>query len=389
MNAPGHISELLSRARSLSREPKGVLVVPAYVLSAAKALGGRPSPLHGTRSTEGGEEIVRACSLTPAEDTERVGVVLGGGIVVQMGEAVLDPSDPPRAAMDGWPMQVVVSDPERYRDRVRALPGAEALVGKTVVLVGLGSVGSSIGASLARLGVRVVAFDPDLLMMENLIRWGLLADHARHSGRRKAFVFTELLRDTVPGALVSAHALDVVREAGRFETLAAEASPSLVIAATDTRDSRREVNALARRLHVPALFVGLSDGARSARFEVVDGPGACHLCATIGEGSGMPHATRPSLRPYSTVGADEPKAVPALPANIAVANAMATRIAVGVLAGEGWERFFQNGEQRGRVMFVGLEPEEWVFEGAYDRLVYAPERAAECPACGHGGNHDG
>jgi hypothetical protein len=40
--------------------------------------------------------------------------------------------------------------------------------------------------------------------------------------------------------------------------------------------------------------------------------------------------------------------VPALPVNIAVANAIATRIAVSVLSGEGWERFFEHGEQRGR-----------------------------------------
>jgi hypothetical protein len=313
---------------------------------------------------------------------ERIGVVLGGGIEVQMGEAVLDPREPARAAMDGWPMNVVVSDPARYRDRVRALAGADALTDATIVLVGLGSVGSAIGAALARLGVRVVGFDPDLLMMENLIRWGLVADHGRQTGRRKAAVFEELLTEAVPAARVSAHAVDVVREAGRFEALAREASPDLLIAATDTRDSRREVNALARQLRVPALFVGLSDGAESVRIEVVDGPDACHLCSIMGEAGELPHSSRASLRPYSSEGADEPKAVPALPVNIAVANAIATRIAVSVLSGEGWERFFEHGEQRGRVMFMALDPGAWVFEGAYDRLVYAPDRHPRCPACG-------
>jgi|GEM_PF-5422898 len=272
----------------------------------------------------------------------------------------------------------------RYRDRVAGLPDTAALHTKTVVLVGLGSVGSDLGAKLVRLGVRVIGCDADVLTVENLIRWGLSASFESDVGQCKPQVWQEILRRTVPGARVEGQAIDVVRQAAAFNRLVASENPDLLIAATDTRDSRSMVNAMAACHNVPALFVGLSDGASSVRVEVVENAqiGPCHLCAVHAEGSTPNHETKRSRTPYGTDVAPEPRGVPALPVDIAMGTAIATRIALLMLGGGDWRQYMKNGEQTGNVLFFSLRPDHWVFDGAYDRLVYQVPRRIDCPGCG-------
>lgn len=284
---------------------------------------------------------------------------------------------------------VVDKDPSRYRDRVLALPAAAAILGKTALIAGLGSVGSEIGARLVRLGARVVGCDPDVLRVENLIRWGLPASIEHHAGAPKALVWQEMLEATVPGARVAGHVLDVVQQATSFDALVAATRPDLLIAATDTADSRRMVNAMAARHGVPALFVGLADGAASVRVEVVEDArgGPCHLCATVAEGGrgGTADPGARSRTPYATDRQEEgdARAVPALPIDVALGALIAARIALRMLAGEDFQTLLRNGDQKGNVLFLSLQPGWWVFEDAWDRFVYQVERDPDCPACGH------
>ena len=133
---------------------------------------------------------------------------------------------------------------------------------------------------------------------------------------------------------------------------------------------------------IPLLVVSLSDGASSVRIEVVApaSEGPCHLCSTLAEdGVGPRIASRASRKPY---GVDlEPSAVPALPVDVTLGATLATKVALLVLAGEDWKSYFRNGEQRGNVLFVGLRPDFWVFEQAWDRLVYPAEPHPDCPQC--------
>lgn len=61
---------------------------------------------------------------------------------------------------------------------------------------------------------------------------------------------------------------------------------------------------------------------------------------------------------------------------------MAARVALLLLAGAGTDAWFVNGEQRGNVMFMALQPNTWVFEEPWTRLVYQVERDPYCPVCG-------
>jgi len=382
---PSRISRVRSRITKVLSQLKRPLPVDTLVISSELARlveAGPDTALFGTEEPYGDGSCARVLSLHAGEGLTYLGSLKIGDREPSSEGFALSPGPPLTATRKGQPVRVIVSDAAQYRDRVSTLPVADRLVGKTVLLVGLGSVGSAMGALLARLGVRIVGCDPDLLLMENLIRWGLPASFARHIGRPKASVFAELIRETVPDAQVDTHALDVVREEARFLDLMTAANPDLIIAATDARDSRRVINSAAVLRKIPLLVVSLSDGASSVRIEVVApaSEGPCHLCSTLAEdGVGPRIASRASRKPY---GVDlEPSAVPALPVDVTLGATLATKVALLVLAGEDWKSYFRNGEQRGNVLFVGLRPDFWVFEQAWDRLVYPAEPHPDCPQC--------
>lgn len=382
------IYKLHSRPAEADPSRNGVVVVSPELLERLRALEPGGAPVYG-RATGDARTIVDG--LEAREGLGRVGwawvredqvdrAVLGEGEVWVIAEA------PTRAFRDTLPLEMVVLDGQLYRDRVRALPGVDELRGKRVMLVGLGSVGSDLGARLARLGVHVVGCDPDILVVENLIRWGLLVEMDEHVGRPKAEVWVERIRATVPAVLVDARALDVVREVATFEALLRSERPDLLICATDTADSRRVVNAAAARHGVKALYVSLADGAASVRIEVVEDAslGPCHLCAELGEGiapAGFGGTWR-SRTPYATEARPSQAAVAALPVDVGIGAALAARVALLLLAGPGAEAWFVNGEQRGNVMFMALQPNTWVFEEPWSRLVYQVERDPCCPVCG-------
>ena len=384
-NRSSRISRVRSRITRVLSQRKHPPLVDTLVMSADLARlmeAGPDTALFGTAEPYGDGLCARVLSLHATEGLTHLGALKIGDREPSPEAFALSPGPPLTATRKGQPVRVIVSDVFHYRDRVSTLSVADRLVGKTVLLVGLGSVGSAVGSLLARIGVRIVGCDPDLLLMENLIRWGLPASLNRHVGRPKASVFAELIRETVPDAKVDTHALDVVREESRFLDLVTAAKPDLIIAATDTRDSRRVINAAAVFMKTPLLVVALSDGASSVRIEVVPNAvhGPCHLCSTLAEdGAGPRMASRASRKPY---GVDvEPSAVPALPVDVTLGATLAAKIALLVIAGEDWRAYFRNGEQAGNVLFVGLRPDFWVFEQAWDRLVYPAEPHPACPQC--------
>lgn len=274
---------------------------------------------------------------------------------------------------------------ERYRDRVASVPGIDAVRGKTALVVGLGSVGSVIATRLAQLGVHTIGFDPDVLEPENLMRWGLVVPVAS-TGLHKSAVWQQTMRLNVPGVQAEAHALDVVRESTRFDKLTQESKPDLLIAATDTADSRRAVNAAAAMYRIPALYVALSAGAASVRIEVVADArqGPCHLCSSAAEVQHVDPSfvAQNSNTPYASSAEPAQAAVAALPTDVALGALLATRLAVVLLSGGEWQPFMRLGRQRGNVMFMSLRPDFWLFESAWERIIYQAVRDPDCAACG-------
>lgn len=337
--------------------------------------------LYGTREVEDGVERRLLLSDVPAPGLLPLAVVAEDfcerddslRLRIQGGQVAC------RRGLTQW--RALVLDEARYRDRVEALPGAQAAQGRRVLLVGLGSVGSEMGARLARLGVRVVGCDPDLLEMQNLIRWGLTLAPRECVGRAKATVWAQHLNQHIPGAQVVGHKMDVVKRWKAFEELLRQEEPDLVVVCTDTRDSRRVVNATCARLGLPALYVALAEGASSVRLEVVRdaAQGPCHLCSSLGESAdgAFTRSESGSRVPYSAQ--EQPQAAePALPVDVSLGTGMATRVALSMLSGQGWEPWFTHGQQRGNVMFLSLRADWWVFEEPWQRLVYQASHHHAC-----------
>ncbi|NUN13975.1 MAG: ThiF family adenylyltransferase [Myxococcales bacterium] len=391
MNNP--LQQHLARIKKRSMAPLGTILVPPDIEDVL--MGENPPPLFAYVTNE---SFPRWTLTTDEVGGTTIPIAIGTQFCNDDQTPVLQPRTgglDPLASFQGRRLGVCFLNPNRYRDRVRALPTMDLLLSTRVLLVGCGSVGSDIGARLVRLGASVVACDADVLSVENLIRWGVSAGIAE-IGLPKVDVWANHLCAIVPDAKVRGVVNDVVTQTDEFEQLLVDFRPGLVIAATDTLDSRLVINGLCARHKIAALYVALSDGAQSARIELVPNAqaGPCHWCSSKAEGDVAPKFGAGTLIPYA---ADVAKtAVSALPINVGIASAWAARIAVAFLSQfkieteppvpspELWSEYFIHGKQQGTILFMALEPDTWVFENPMDRVIYQPIRADDCPVCGGG-----
>jgi hypothetical protein len=205
----------------------------------------------------------------------------------------------------------VVTDDDPIGHLMPAWP-IEELAGVSVVVVGVGSIGSTAAESLAAAGVGcLVLVDPDRLYRHNLPRHRL---GEAHLGRFKANALGEELTQRHPGLAVVPVAADVARDADLMRPLFAAAD--VIVCAADGVEPRRVANHLARRAGVPLVLVAvLEDGAIGELVRVRPRTG-CLLCLRrrltddgvldpepgldLGYGTGPPHrpmtASPPDLR---------------------------------------------------------------------------------------------
>jgi molybdopterin-synthase adenylyltransferase len=159
----------------------------------------------------------------------------------------------------------VVREPLNLVERVGALGMRDGplvqrsgLQNKTVVVIGLGSVGSLVVSDLARSGIgKFVLGDGQRL------EWGNVVRHAAglsDVGRRKSAIAADIIKDRNPSATIVEipHDLNAESQPIYEESIAAA---DLLICATDSQASRLLSNRLSLRHKKPALFCGLTAGA--------------------------------------------------------------------------------------------------------------------------------
>ncbi|MGA5300094.1 HesA/MoeB/ThiF family protein [Nucisporomicrobium flavum] len=134
--------------------------------------------------------------------------------------------------------------------RSKGLLETDALAGKSVAVVGLGSGGSTIAVALAQSGVgRLVLVDRDRLEVGNV---------ARHAcgigdlGRRKTSAVADLIHGKNPALQVVTADVDIVREPEAAQE--AIEGVDLLIAATDSDRSRFVLNQVALDNRIRAVF---------------------------------------------------------------------------------------------------------------------------------------
>ena len=203
-----------------------------------------------------------------------------------------------------------------------------ALAGASVLVVGVGSLGSAAAAALAAYGVgHLHLLDPDRLLWHNTVRH-VLDD--RDVGRHKTDALAERLADRWPGLDARSHVADVVGDADLVRGLLP--GVDAVLCAADGVAPRRVVSHLARRARRDAVLASvLEDGALGEVLRLRPAPDqGCLLCRRRelydtarmeperaqerGYGDGDPH------RPMTAVGPD-----------IAVVGALAAKVTVASL----------------------------------------------------------
>lgn len=231
----------------------------------------------------------------------------------------LDPGNPLQE-FAGWavtrdsaqPLDLVV-EPEQYG--LSQLVGhwpVELLQDRTVLVVGVGSLGSAAASALAGYGVgRLHLLDPDRLLWHNIVRHVL---DQRDVGRHKTDALAEHLRERHDGLDARSHVADVVGDADLVRGLLPEVDA--VVCAADGIAPRRVVSHLARRAGKDAILTSImEDGELGEVLRLRRAPDqGCLLCRRAelyeqaklepervqehGYGDGNPH------RPMTAVGPD-------------------------------------------------------------------------------------
>lgn len=155
---------------------------------------------------------------------------------------------------------------------------SETLGDRTVLIVGCGSVGSYAAEQLARSGVgTLVLVDPDRVDATNLSRTSFaVAD----LGVFKTDAIRRRLLNLHPSMAIDTDAT-AVGDMSEVELDSLVRRSDVVVAATDDPAAQLELARHAQRHERPALFVGLTAGARGGEVIVtVPGQTPCYRCAT-------------------------------------------------------------------------------------------------------------
>jgi molybdopterin-synthase adenylyltransferase len=174
-----------------------------------------------------------------------------------------------------FPVEVVNEGVDLFDPLGEAWP-LSALTGKTVAIVGAGSIGGAAAEGLAAYAVRHIALvDPDRLHGHNFARHRAKRDQV---GRMKANALADMLTERDGDLEVERFPLDVIVDADVMRPLFARSSCILV--ASDGIASRRAANHLACRARVPVVLACVLENGRLGEvIRVRPGVTACLLCS--------------------------------------------------------------------------------------------------------------
>lgn len=149
-----------------------------------------------------------------------------------------------------------------------------ALHGKVVMLIGLGSVNSKVGAELAREGCdHFIIIDHDRLEIHNLSRHvGGVAD----LGRLKTDIMEDYIHRKNPYAVVEKYPMNVCENREKLKELMLRAD--IVICGTDNNDSRYVINTEADELKKTVIYARAETRAEAVNIFIQRPGAACYNC---------------------------------------------------------------------------------------------------------------
>ncbi len=305
-------------------------------------------------------------------------------------------ADPARARLAGWEARLTGEDPEAAAASLREALLARgagllspSLRERTVLVAGLGSVGSYLAEQLARCGVGGLSLlDPEPVEGANLSRTAYAVEDL---GRPKAEALARRLLSVAPS-------LRLVLLANRVEDLApAELdalvrAANLVVAATDDPAAQRALDRFAYARGRPAVFVGLYAGAQGGEVILsVPERTPCYLCATRARHAAERTAGRVARE--ADYGTGRLAGESALGADIQHVASAAVKLALSLLLpGTRLGALAEEAVAEGTpYLTLSTVPRYWFYpeifrdvpgQGAFQAVWLSPVRAAGCPVCG-------
>ncbi len=302
--------------------------------------------------------------------------------------------DRARARTAGWhrssgadPDRTAASLLDELSSRSKGL--IDSLNGRTVVVVGLGSVGSYLAEILCRSGVgRLVVIDPEEVEPANLSR---TTYEIGDIGRPKVDALGRRLLNVNPTVVVDRYSAAIeLMPAG--ERAALVSSADLVIAATDSMPAQRLINHQAYEAGVPAIFIGLYRGAQGGEvIYTVPGRTACYICATSRRHSLLGS----TVAPETDYGTSRLAGEVALAADIQHVASAAAKISLALLVRDSsmaLSGFLEPLIEAGtNYLTLSMTPDYWfypsIFEDtagqfAWQSVWLTPTGRTECPVCG-------
>jgi len=242
---------------------------------------------------------------------------------------------------------------ERYAKQILfrsiGLEGQEKISSSTVVVIGLGALGTVISSHLCRAGVgRLILVDRDFVELNNLQRQFLFDEEDARRRLPKAIAAAEKLRAINSEIRIEPQIVDVT--ARNIESIIA--GGHLVLDGTDNLETRFLINDACLKMGIPWIYGGAL-GAAGMTMTIVPGVTPCLRCL-------IDHAPPPGTMPScDTEGVLSP--ITGIIGSIESAEAL--RLLVGL-------------PPKQTVLYIDVWERE--FQGVH------MERRADCPACGMG-----
>lgn len=276
-----------------------------------------------------------------------------------------------------------ISIHDDFISRSQGIIDTNAISGKKMAFIGLGSVGSQIALHLAQSAVgNFTLLDPDTFSAANLSRH--VCDIV-DLGRFKTKAVRDLILRRNPQAAIQTFEEDFLALSWS-EQLMRFKGADLVIATTDSTPAQFMVNEICQGLRIPSLYVGAYERAVAGEILfVIPGKTACFNCFMEFRQSHLSDLKKKEQRiPYSDEAPSDFKAEPGLAIDIAYIVAIASAYALALLLPDSTRNSLLNLERNLALVHSGSIPQGQyaeIFQMPFELLLAHVKRDDECPVC--------
>lgn len=258
-------------------------------------------------------------------------------------------------------------------ERLAGVVDVERLRGARVLVVGLGSGGSTVALELAKAGVASFTLvDPDRIEEANVIRHEC---DARYLGWNKVEAVADLICRRHPEAEIEALAADALALGAHLEQ--ALAGAALVAACTDVEPPKHLLNRLCLQAGVPAVYAGVYErGVGGEVIRCAGGPeDPCYACIISVLKDSLAVGGEEAEPDYGIIAADgAPRAAPGLGLDVRLVALIHAKVCLLSLLG-------REAELAGNVVLFGTAAVPGLFPRPLASALLTVSPQADCLVC--------